>query len=226
MNPPLLRSWRWALGIGAVVGALIGGGIGSRFPGFLWTSLGAGIGFLLGAVCGLDLLLPSPKRDFPSDSNGRGPFTSTVMLGLGSMGMFLASVYSVGRLTFELQRADNGEVALIRRTTAWWDRVESSRQILPQVDHAVQARPDRVVVHRRDNNELPGVYDTVPEDMAEQINSFLKSDRPSLQIECTGLNFFPYLFFVLGVVCGVLSVRCLRWGISMLRTEFPKSEFA
>lgn len=223
-SPPLLRDLRLALVLGAVGGALLGFSFGTKLQlSWPWRLAATVAGAGLGAICGLDLLMPGPgKRVGTSRAPRRGPFTSTVLLALGALFALGGGAYSVGRLEFTLERDAGGRVDLTRRATALFGRIEASRTVVEDVRRAEQAHSSRVVVSSP-TQPLASVFDQVPADMAEKINAFVGGTEPRLVIRSRSLEIFPWILFPASLLCGVLAFFLGRKAIRLFRAHQAES---
>jgi hypothetical protein len=224
-SPPLLRSLRLALALGAVGGALLGFSLTGKLQlSWPWRMAATIAGAGLGAVCGLDLLLPGPGKSLsPSRGPRRGPFTSTVILGLATLLALGGGAYSLGRLELTLERNAGGRVDLTRRATVLFGQIEGSRTVVEGVQSAEQAHSSRVVV-RSATEPLPSVFDQVPADMAERINAFVGGREPRLVIRSRSLEIFPVILFAASPVCGVLAFFVGRNAIRLLKAQLGGSQ--
>lgn len=219
-SPPLLRSLRLALALGAVGGALLGFFSSERFHlSWPWRLAAVVAGAGLGAICGIDLLLPGPgKRVGMSRKPRTGPFTSTVIFGLAAIFALGGGAYSVGRLEFTLERDAGGRVNLTRRATALFGKIEASRTVVEDVRSAEQAHSSRVVV-QSPAQPLPSVFDQAPVAMAERINAFVAGAEPRLVIRSRSLEIFPWIFLAASLACGAFSFFIGRNAIRLFRTQ-------
>jgi hypothetical protein len=216
-SPPLLRSLPLALTLGALGGTLVAGVLLREQVAWPWWPLVAfGAGAPLGAISGLDLLLPGPGGGPMGKPAGRGPFTSTVTFCLGVAGCLAAAAYSTGRLEFVLEKDAQGRTSITRRTSAWLGRVHESTRI-DGVQGAEQARTSRVVVRHGAPGELPEVYDPAPPDFADRINAFLAGSSGSQVVASHALAYFKWIFLACAAGFAVAARYSSRWALRMAR---------
>ena len=217
-SPPLLRSLPLALTLGAAFGAVVAGLLLRDHVAWPWWPFVAlAAGGPLGAVSGLDLLLPGPGGGGIGKPRGRGPFTSTVTFGLGALGSLLAAAYRTGRIEFVLERDAAGKTSITRRTSAWLDQVQQPPTRIEDVHAAEQARPSRVVVRHGAPGDLPEVYDVAPPDFAERINAFLSGPSRSEVVASDALWYFRWIFLACAAGFGVAARFSGRWAWRMAR---------
>lgn len=223
-RPPMMRSLKPAVIVGAAVGAALFGALGWKLFGALGAAGGVLLGVGFGAVSGLDLLLPMPRRRSElSGSPGMGPFRGAVSFLGASVACALFGCYAFGDLTLQCRRADDG-VRCDRVTRGWFGAAETGRQEFGPIVSVAEGRPEQIVAAKPDGERQ--LIDGFGEPALAELGRFLASPASSAVISGESFALWPPLLWGLGLVTLALGLFSLRKGVRMLREQFAAGEVA
>lgn len=227
-NPPLLRSLKVALFLGASIVGVSAGWFAAHHYGWRWGLVAAAVGAVGGAVWSLDALIPGPVKEIGSRRSKRrrralGPFGSTVQFTLIALGCLLAGAYISGSHGAYLERQPGGQVDLVREES-WWLGLYPTHEREPDVRRVDDSRGRELIFYREEDEQHLSFVSDCPAGTAAQASLFVtdstepRLDLPRWNWALAGAPFCG----VLALVCGWLAQRSLRQGMPMLRESLAK----
>lgn len=220
----MMRSLKPAVVVGAAVGAALFGALGWKLFGAPGVAGGVLLGVGFGAVSGLDLLLPMPRRRSElSGSPGMGPFRAAVSFLGASVACALFGCYAFGDLTLQCRRAEDG-VRCDRVTRGWFGAAETGRREFGPIVSAAEGRDGQIVSAGPDGERQ--IIDGFDAAALAELRRFLASPAPSALIRGESFALWPPLLWGLGLVTLALGLFSLRKGVRLLSEQLAAGEVA
>jgi hypothetical protein len=221
MNPrSFLRSTKWAISLGAVVGTTLFGFAGRKLFGFTGMVGGSLLGAVFGAVSGLDLLLPSRRRHARDPGPGIGSFgvaMTCISVGLTAA---LYGCYVVGSLSLLCTR-DGVTVRCSRIATGWFGTAETGRQDVGPIEGVQEGTPGQMVV-TTDGGERQFIEGFDASALTE-LKGFIGSTRSTMTVKTRHLSLYAPLLWGISLAATIFGIFSLRKGISLLRRQLGNS---
>jgi hypothetical protein len=194
--------------------------IGHRLFGHIGTVGGFLLGAIFGAVSGLDVLLPSRRRNARDPGPGIGSFGAAVTCISVGLAAALYGCYVVGNLTLLCSR-DGTIIQCSKISTGWFGTTETGRQDYGPIEDVVEGTPGQIVI-TTDAGERDFI-EGFDASVYTELKNFLGSTSSTMSVSNGNLSLYAPLLWGMSLALSLFGVFSLRKGISLLRKQLSIS---